>query len=593
MPIIDVNGEQIDFPDNMSDLEIEAVLQKQFPPKQIPQGDVNDNFIPKELRATAYGLAGGQVPFGNVITSGIGAGIAKAASPFTGDQRTFGELYNQAQADTKAVQEESPMATLVGNVAGIASTLPSAFSKPVQGSGIIATPAKGLQALGNFTTKMAGAAPFKGGGLSALAGNTIARGLGGAAVAAPVGGLYAAGEADAGQRGDAFLEGAGTGATIGAALPVAGTVLGAAGRGIGRMTTPAISEAGKNIAELAKKYNIPMGLDDLTDSSFYKTMISEGKALPFSGSNKKSQEQMSSWMSGVAKSIGANTDKLTPDVILNRFDEIGAEFNNFFKGKKINLGEDYGLGLRQRDFIDSVAENYAADGKNIIEKYTGQINKAIQKDGVIDGEALGAIRNRVSKIARESKNQEISGAARDVENFIIDAVADVSDEGAREAFKKAKYQYKNLIAIEPLAQKAQVSGEISPAQLLGRVRQVYGREFTKGRAGELGDLANIGQYIKETIPNSGTSQRTMARNILTGNALGAIPTFAFGGPVAAAAQAGLSGLAMLANRGIQSRNFNPKLIESGLEKLSKQSPQLENKGLRVIVNKTPILTKEK
>ena len=590
MPIIDVNGELIDFPDSMSDLEIEAVLQKQFPPKQIPQGDVNDNFIPKELRAGAYGLAGGQVPFGNVITSGIGASIAY---PFTPKDMGFKQLYNQAQADTKAVQEESPLATLVGNALGIATTFPAAFSKPVQGSGIIATPAKGLQALGNFTTKMAGATPFKGGGLSALAGNTIARGLGGAAVAAPIGGLYTAGEADAGQRGDAFLEGAGTGAAIGFALPVAGTVLGAAGRGIGRMTTPAISEAGKNIAELAKKYNIPMGLDDLTDSSFYKTMISEGKTLPFSGSNKKSQEQMSSWMSGVAKSIGANTDKLTPDVILNRFDEIGAEFNNFFKGKKINLGEDYGLGLRQRDFIDSVAENYTADGKNIIEKYTGQINKAIQKDGVIDGEALGAIRNRVSKIARESKNQEISGAARDVENFIIDAVADVSDEGAREAFKKAKYQYKNLIAIEPLTQKAQVSGEISPAQLLGRVRQVYGREFTKGRAGELGDLANIGQYIKETIPNSGTSQRTMARNILTGNALGAIPTFAFGGPVAAAAQAGLSGLAMLANRGIQSRNFNPKLIESGLEKLSKQSPQLENKGLRVIVNKTPIFTKEK
>lgn len=60
-------------------------------------------------RAAAYGFTGGQVPFGNVITSGIGAGIAKAASPFTGDTRSYGELYNQAQADTKATQEANPV----------------------------------------------------------------------------------------------------------------------------------------------------------------------------------------------------------------------------------------------------------------------------------------------------------------------------------------------------------------------------------------------------------------------------------------------------------------------------------------------------
>jgi len=204
----------------------------------------------------------------------------------------------------------------------------------------------------------------------------------------------------------------------------------------------------------------------------------------------------------------------------------------------------------------------------------GQINATLKPDGSIDGEALGAVRNRVSKIARESKNPEISSAARDIENFIVDTVSDVSEPGAKEAFKKTKYQYKNLIAIEPLAAKAQISGQIPPAQLLGRVRQIYGRAFSKGDAGELGDLANIGQYIKETIPNSGTAQRTAARNFLTGNAAAMVPTAAFGGPLAAIAQGSLSAGAMGANRMLQKRNFDPALMEYAINEMQRQVPRI-------------------
>jgi len=351
----------------------------------------------------------------------------------------------------------------------------------------------------------------------------------------------------------------------------------AKGRPTPILPLPKVSEEGQRVAQLAKKYDIPLGMDDVSNSPFYKTMISEGKNIPFSGSAARSEGQMNKFTQAVAKSIGADTDKITPEVISNRFTELGKEFDNFFKGKKINLGEDFGLGLRQKDFIDSVSDNYAVEGKSVLDKYMGQINAAIQKDGIVDGEALGKVRTRVSKIARESKNPEISAAARDLENFIIDSVSEVSDKGAKEAFKNTKYQYKNLIAIEPLASKDQIGGQISPAQLLNRVRQVYGRAFSKGEAGELGDLANIGQYIKETIPNSGTAQRTGARNVLTGN-LGVAPFVAMANPVAGAAQAGLSGLSMLANRGLQARNFNPALMDYATNEIQRQLPMIAPKS---------------
>lgn len=587
MPIIEVNGEPVSFPDNMSDAEIEAVLQKQFPPqKQIDQTQGNAG---GSSRAFAYGVTGGQIPFGNVITSGIGAGIAKAASPFTGDERSYRELYDQAQADTKATQEANPNATLAGNVLGVVSTLPAAFSKPIQGSSLLQLPAKGLQSFGNFTTKMASATPFKGGGLSAWAGNTLARSAGGAAVAAPIGGLYAAGDANAGQRGEAFRQGALTAGGIGAALPLAGGVLSSGLNAIGKVTTPAINEAGAKIIDLAKKYNIPMGMDDLTDSSFYKTMISEGRTLPFSGAGKKVDNQLSSWMTGVAKSIGANTNKLTPDVISERFDTLGKEFDDFFAGKKISVGKNF-FNKSVTEFVDDAQDTFGktTDGYKHVQSYIKKIKEAVDENGVIDGEMLGKLRNKASKGARTAGNQEIASANRSIENFIVDLVGDADG-----SFKKTKYRYKNLIALEPLVQKQQISGVISPAQLLGRVRQVYGRQFTKGKAGELGDLANIGQYIKETIPNSGTSQRTGARNLLTGNVVGAIPTFAFGGPVAAAAQVGLSGLSLLANRGLQSRNFNPAVIEKSLLRLQgNKTPSIIGTGLNNFSTRSPLFLEE-
>jgi len=323
---------------------------------------------------------------------------------------------------------------------------------------------------------------------------------------------------------------------------------------------PKISDEGKAVAQLAQKYKIPLGVDDLTDSPFYKTLIAEGQTVPFSGARKNSENQMRQFTMAVSKSIGAKTDKITPDIIDARFSLLGKEFDDFFKGKKINLGEDFGLGLRQDDFIKEVADNYAVEGKSILNKYMGQINETIKPNGIVDGEALGKVRARVSKIARESKNPEISSAARDIENFIIDSVSEVSDKGAKEAFKKTKYQYKNLIAIEPLAAKDQIRGQISPAQLLGRVRQVYGRNFSKGNAGELGDLANIGQYIKETIPNSGTSQRVAARNILTGN-LGVAPFMSMANPLVGAAQVAATGAGMVGNRALQNRNFDQELLD--------------------------------
>jgi hypothetical protein len=205
-------------------------------------------------RAVAYGVTGGQVPFGNVITSGIGAGYAK----LRGDERSLRELYDQAQADTKATQEANPGATLAGNVLGAVSTLPAAFSKMPQAAGLISTPAAGLKNVTDFAGKVATYSPFKGSGIAAGTGNLATRMAGGTVVAAPAVGLYAAGEADAGKRLEGFKQGAGMGAALGAALPVAG-IAGSAAIGGGKNIVKGLGARGEDL--------ISESLDVIKDSS--------------------------------------------------------------------------------------------------------------------------------------------------------------------------------------------------------------------------------------------------------------------------------------------------------------------------------------
>jgi hypothetical protein len=136
------------------------------------------------------------VPFGQKITSAVPAALI---SPFVPE--TFGELYNQGQQYQKAAAEENPKAALGGTVVGTLATLPLA-SKTIGAWAV-----KPVTHTGGFV-----------GGTANLLGTMVK----GAAVAAPTGALYSAGEAESmGDMPGATLEGAKTGATWGAALPVA------------------------------------------------------------------------------------------------------------------------------------------------------------------------------------------------------------------------------------------------------------------------------------------------------------------------------------------------------------------------------------
>ena len=184
-------------------------------------------------KAFAYGF-NRLIPFGNEISTQL---AATAVAPFVPETRQ--QLVDQARQHTTQTMEAHPWASGVGTAAGVLATLPAISAKAITGAasttgvrGAVNAIPKGLSAVDRFVR---GGKVAKDAGVLAKTGNLALQSAKSAAVAAPSAGLYAAGEAEPGQRGEAFKSGAGVGAAVGAALPVAGAALGAAAIGTGRI----------------------------------------------------------------------------------------------------------------------------------------------------------------------------------------------------------------------------------------------------------------------------------------------------------------------------------------------------------------------
>lgn len=244
------------------------------------------------IKAAALSLASGQIPFGQRISSGLAAG---ALAPFLGQEgeniaQTASRLYGEAQDYTKQMQELNPTASGVGTGIGALSTIPAAFSKaPITGTNAIAALARPMKGLIDVGNKVAGVKPFAGAGMLSGAGNLAARSLGTAAVAAPTAALYAAGEAPEGEMLQRGAEGAGMGAAVGAALPIAVKGVGAVLRpidtaiGLSKLLNNITDDVAQGISKKIVRSDLPEELakSKMGDAEllFIKTLMDEGVSL--------------------------------------------------------------------------------------------------------------------------------------------------------------------------------------------------------------------------------------------------------------------------------------------------------------------------
>lgn len=340
-----------------------------------------------------------------------------------------------------------------------------------------------------------------------------------------------------------------------AAIDKTGKAVGMAGRaaakGAGKVVSavlPGIDEGLQDVASAAIKRDIPLSLDQVSNSRAIKNLQKLSQEAPLSGQAGFRDYQLSQWNKQIFKTVGVDADKFTPANMDLAFSKVGGEFDAITKGRNFKIGGD---------FVDNIAQSLdeieSTLGKEAAESYQKEALRVINdfKGDEISGELIARQRARINALARKAGPGQ-KEALLDLENNIVDGITS-GDPAIEAALSQAKQRYKNLIVLEPIATKSK-GGNISPSLLNNRVASVYKRSYTRGQAGEIGELARIGYELLPELGGSDTTQK-----VLTAAAIGAGVT----NPATIALTGGAVGLNRLLQSGV---NRNQALIGAAVKK---------------------------
>lgn len=544
-------------PDGASQDEVMAFAQQAFGGQQAAEQPEQEQFIGTPGGKFEAALTGfnSMVPFGNKITSALGAAGAKAF----GVDESFGDLYRQAMANSEATKEAHPGYYAGGAVAGIAPALAVGLPAKALTGTVATTGARGainaipgaISQVGNFVRGGPPAATALG-----RAGQLALRAGKGAVVAAPISALYGAGEAPVGEELDGAIGGAGLGATLGAALPVAGAVGGKAIRGVKEAVAPTLDRATAELAAQAQKMGIPLRLDQISPTRFRNTVQKVSQEIPFSGVDAFEDSQRRIWNKALANTIGETADDLSPTTINNFLQRSSNTFDGLVSGKNVAVSPvDIQDISALRNQVDNTLGLTSRDAKILKTEIDGLVKDLGQ--GAVDGQKLSAIR---SDLLKKSTGSTIG---KEIFSDILDKVDDIAKRSlSPDEVKKltvARREWRNFKTIEPLLEGA-TDGMINPTALMNRVK---GSKYVKASRAAVGDdeLVDLARIGKEFMPKKGGSDTFQKSALFGGGALGGAGMLANTVGTLSAAVA-----APLANRGLQAANQSQSLVRKSIQK---------------------------
>jgi hypothetical protein len=344
------------------------------------------------------------------------------------------------------------------------------------------------------------------------------------------GGLVGAGAGAAINPDEALFAGG-----VGALMPGVFKGVGAAGGAVGSMFKPTIQNV-----ELAKKaiseYGIPLGVSDISKNSTVKALRSILNDAPFTGGIGANQREVvqQGFNQAVGKTFGAESPKLTPEVLDAAKKSMGAEFDRLWGGNVLRV--DDAMVKKVAEIEAQAAKMPKHEGQSLLSEIADLKSKISLDDAgnaVIDGETANKFQSYLRKRAEGASGMK--GELSDLRQTIIGAFnRSVAPEDAA-ALAANMGKYKSFKTVEPLLNKGEAgvagrnAGDVPASLLPSAVAQNY----SKVAGSPLADLSRIGShFVMDRVPQTGGSARAAIQN----SALGA--GLAYGGmanPLLAAA----------------------------------------------------------
>lgn len=320
------------------------------------------------------------------------------------------------------------------------------------------------------------------------------------------------------------------GAGVAMVTPAATSLMaGAARRAVSPITNIRNAEE-RRLAQTMNREGIPMTAGQETGSRPLRSAEATLGTMPFSGGPAAEREraQWSAYTRAVNRRAGIHSDSVAPDVIDDRFRSLGQTFerlvgntnapiDNNFRAATDRITYNYGRVLQPnqkkvlKDQIDALT---SLNGMRIT-KIAGEVYKT-------ERDFLTRQINQYRPKPGNSGDPELAKGLTDLRNALDDAMQRASPADLRDEWRLARRQWANLETIADAQAGAALekgaAGYVSPAQLKAALARSVGRDKYARGFGDLNDLARAGGlYVKETIPNSGTPERTFWQRAFTGS----------------------------------------------------------------------------
>ncbi len=328
-----------------------------------------------------------------------------------------------------------------------------------------------------------------------------------------------------------------------------------------------LSPETRELARKAAEYKIPLRLDQLQNNGLMKMIGEFMDKIPLTGGN--SAKQVEAFNKALAKTVtGKDIDKLTDHQFAQAMDEHGKTIENTVVRR--GIADPTALGDLFTDINTMIGDNAAFHTPEV----RGQVTKLLEdlqahvKDGKINGTYTQHFIEEVSRLGKNTPNGELKHAMGEIEDHVRDAVGRGLTKEERQAYDDARKYYARGKTLTPEIAKAQAEGGIiTPALVQGAVtRTLEGKNaLAVGAAGEMGDLAKIGQKFLKEQKSSGTAERHWALKAVDK----AIPGAAGGaGYAAAKGAAGAAVVKPVATGLLAARGLNK--LNQGLGKLAQR-----------------------
>jgi hypothetical protein len=289
----------------------------------------------------------------------------------------------------------------------------------------------------------------------------------------------------------------------------AAKVAGAPGEAISQGVKMAIRPDAETLqlVQKARQFGIQVSPYMLSDSKAVRALGQTVDLLPLIG---KSGQRTEAFDQAVIRQIGGEGERLTPQVFAQAMDRSGQTIGSIYQKTPVKESDINGA-LTKIDLSKETPANRRIVSR-FIEDVRGSIKPRLQMSGgkpvpvwdkgIADGDALRRLDTALGKRIRSTTDGDLSTKLGEVQETLRDALQrNLSDAKDMQTLQTARAQYARGIALAPAIAKKAPGAPVSPAELMGAMTRTSEDKLrmAKGQAGDMGDLARIGQQFLEPV----------------------------------------------------------------------------------------------